>query len=223
MNSQLNQRQLLMAENVGWWSDAWVGNLFQEAPWKDPPLISYSAEPYRNASRHPTRHVQSWAPAGLIPIKMLIANDGESVLHALAELKRCEAGALALESVLHDLAEQKQRDAERFHLESVLDYMAEQEQQETDEFRFFRSDEVDIRGSFSQDLPDLLELPRDAPLLFVRRIYYNRCHHPLLTQELRSPADQQLFAGRLLQSDPDPFEIAGARVRELVADWSKPV
>lgn len=201
--SQLNQRQLLMAENIGWWSDAWVGNLFQEAPWKDPPLISYAAEVYRNASRHPTIHVQSWAPAGLIPIKMLIANDGESVLHALAELKRCEAGALGLES--------------------VLNYLAEQEQQEADEFRFFRSDEVDIRCSFSQDLPDLLELQRDAPLLFVRRIYYNQRHHPLLAQELRSRADPELFADRLLQSDPDPFEIAGVRIRELVADWSKPV
>jgi len=166
-----------MAENIGWWHDAWVGNLFQEAPWKDPPFISYTAELHRDASQRPTNLINSWAPAGLIPVKMLIANDADSVLHALAELKHCEVAAARL--------------------------------------KFFRSDEVSVHRSFSEDLPDLLEVDRYAPLLLVRRIYYDQDHHPVLAQELWSPADEEIPAGRCVLPSPDAFEIAACAIREL--------
>lgn len=174
MSSQPTRRELLMAEESGWWYDAWVGNLFQECPWKDPPLISYAAELNRD---HPRTLIESWAPAGLIPLGMLVANDAESVLHALAELKR------------------------QGRLEKVL--------------RFFRSDEVSLRRSFSEDLPDLLEIDHYAPILLVRRIYYDQHHHPLLAQELWSPADQELSADRVVLRHPDRFEVAAVGIREL--------
>ena len=147
---------------------------------------------------------------------MLVANDADSVLHALAELKRCEDETAHLESALRELTEQKQHETEQRQHEP-----AGQRGWEAEELRFFQSDEVSIRRSFSEDLPDLLEVDRYAPLLLVRRIYYDQHHHPVLAQELWSPADKETFAGRLVLPELDDFEIATTRIREL-PHWSKP-
>ena len=55
-----------------------------------------------------------------------------------------------------------------------------------------------------------------------RHIYYKQYHQPLLAQDHRSPADQESFAGCLRLSEPDPFEIAAVRIREL-AHSSQPL
>jgi hypothetical protein len=106
--------------------------------------------------------------------------------------------------------------------EPIIHDPAERKQQEAEVFRLFWSDELSIRCSFSQDLPDLLEIQSHAPLLFVRRVYDNQHHQLPLAQERWSRADQELLAGRLLLSEPDPFQVAAVRIREI-AHWSKPL